>query len=62
MTEVINLNHKRKAKARTEKEKKASQNRIKFGRTSEEKNREKRKAERAKHLLEGHKLDSEENE
>lgn len=41
MTEVINLNKKRKAKTHTENEKKASQNRIKFGRTKEEKNKEK---------------------
>lgn len=62
MTEVINLNHKRKAKARSEKEKKASQNRVKFGRTKEEKNRETLHAERSRKLLEGHKLDSEEKE
>lgn len=62
MTEVINLNHKRKARARTEKEKRALQNRIKFGRTKEEKNREELNAKRAKQLLEGHKLNTEENE
>ncbi len=56
MTEVINLNKKRKAKAHTEKQKKASQNRIKFGRTQEEKNREKLNAKLAKQRLEGHKL------
>jgi hypothetical protein len=62
MTEVINLNQKRKAKARAGKEKKASENRIKFGRTKEEKNMEKLKARRAEQSLEGHKLETEENE
>jgi len=61
MTEVINLNSKRKAKARTEKEKKASQNRIKFGRTKAEKKIEKLNAKRAQQNLEGHKLEPEEN-
>ncbi len=61
MSEVINLNQKRKAKARTEKEKKASQNRTKFGRTKEEKNLEKRKAMQIEKHLEGHKLNSEDN-
>lgn len=62
MTEVINLNHKRKAKARTEKEKQASQNRVKFGRTKEEKKLEKLKAEKAERHLQGHKRESEEEE
>ncbi len=62
MTEVINLNKKRKAKARTENEKKASQNRIKFGRTKEEKTVEKLNAKRVEQRLEGHKLETEENE
>lgn len=57
MTEVINLNQKRKAKARTEKEKKAAQNRIKFGRTKQEKNLEKLDARRAEKHIQGHKLE-----
>ena len=60
MTEVINLNKKRKAKARSEKEKTAVQNRVKFGRTKEEKQAEKIKAERAEKLLLGHKRETEE--
>lgn len=60
MTEVINLNQKRKAKARTVKEKQASQNRIKFGRTKEEKLKEKLKTKQAQKHLEGHKLETEE--
>ena len=62
MSEVINLNQQRKAKGHAEKYKKASQNRVKFGRTKEEKNKEKQSAIRAKKLLEGHKLESEEGE
>lgn|GEM_PF-567389 len=57
MSEVINLNQKRKAKARTDKDKKASENRRKFGRTKEEKQKEKLEAERAERLLQGHKRD-----
>jgi hypothetical protein len=62
MAEVINLNRKRKAKSRIENEKKASQNRIKYGRTKQEKTIEKRNAKRVESHLEGHKLDTEENE
>lgn len=60
MTEVINLNKKRKAKARIEKEKHASANRIKFGRTKEEKQLEKFTAEKAVRHIEGHKQDTKE--
>ena len=59
MTDVINLHKKRKAKLRAEKEKKASENRVKYGRTKEEKQREKLKAERAEKLLQGHKRETE---
>lgn len=60
MTEIINLNKNRKAKARTDKEKKAAENRIKFGRTKEEKNAQKLKAERLERHLKGHKRETEE--
>jgi hypothetical protein len=62
MTEVINLNQKRKIKMRLEKETTASRNRIKFGRTKEEKNTEKLKAKRAEQSLEGHKIEPERDE
>jgi hypothetical protein len=62
MTEVINLNQQRKAKARTDKEKKASQNRAKFGRTKEEKKLEKLKAEKLERHVEGHKREPEGDE
>jgi hypothetical protein len=62
MVEVINLNKKRKARARTDNEKKAAQNRVNFGRTKDEKNLEKLNAKRAEQRLEGHKLETGENE
>jgi hypothetical protein len=60
MTDVINLNKARKAKSAIDKDKKAAQNRVKFGRTKEEKKLEKLKAERAAKLLQGHKRETEE--
>lgn len=60
MAEIINLKQRRKAKARVDKEKKAAENRIKFGRTKEEKKAEKQKAERAEQHIKGHKRDTEE--
>lgn len=60
MVDVINLNKKRKAKNRLEKEKKASENRIKFGRTKKEKQIEKQENERNERHLDGHKLEKKE--
>lgn len=57
MVEVINLNKKRKAKIRLEKEKKASENRIKFGKTKKEKLLEKQENDRNERHLNGHKLE-----
>lgn len=62
MAEVINLNKKRKAKLRLEKEKKASENRVKFGRTKKEKQIEKQANERSERHLDGHKLEKDEEE
>lgn len=62
MAEVINLKQQRKAKARTEKEKKASENRVKFGQTKAEKNKKKIESKRDEKLLEGHKRDKDEEE
>ncbi len=62
MVNVINLNKKRKAKIRLEKEKKASENRIKFGRTKKEKQLEKQENERNERHLDGHKLEKKEKE
>lgn len=57
MAEIINLNKKRKAKNRLDKEKQATENRIKFGRTKKEKLIEKQDKERNERHLDGHKLD-----
>lgn len=57
MTEIINLRKSRKAKGRAEAEAQAAENRVKFGRTKEDK----RSSEAAKRLderrLEGHRRD-----
>lgn len=58
--DVINLNKKRKTKNRLEKEKKASENRIKFGRTKKDKQIEKQDNERNERHLDGHKLEKNE--
>lgn len=60
MTEIINLNKKRKAKARVEKEKTAANNRVKFGRTKAEKQLEKAKTELAKRHIDGHERETDE--
>ncbi|HHL3492259.1 TPA: DUF4169 family protein [Legionella pneumophila] len=60
MVDIINLNKRRKAKARLEKEKKASENRIKFGRTKKEKQLGKQDSELSERHLDGHKLDKKE--
>ena len=60
MTQVINLQKKRKAKARTDKEKQAVENRVKFGRTKAEKQTEKLKSEILSRHIDGHKLDGDE--
>ncbi len=57
MADIINLNKKRKAKIRLDKEKTASENRIKFGRTKQEKQLEQKDKARDTHHLDGHKLD-----
>lgn len=62
MSNVINLRQKRKARIRTEKEIKAAENRLKHGRSKEEKQREKLLAEHAQRHLEGHKRETENNE
>ena len=62
MADIINLNKKRKAKARLVKEKKASENRIKFGRTKKEKQRDKLENERHERHLDGHQLEKKEDD
>ncbi|KTC90158.1 DUF4169 family protein [Fluoribacter dumoffii] len=62
MAEIINLNKKRKAKIRLEKEKRTSENRVKFGRSKKEKQLAKKENERSERHLDGHKLDKKEEE
>ncbi|RUR05372.1 DUF4169 family protein [Legionella sp. km772] len=61
MVDIINLNKKRKAKIRLEKEKTAAENRIKFGRTKKERQLEQLEKERDKRYLDGHKLENNES-
>ncbi|HEV7338585.1 MAG TPA: DUF4169 family protein [Bosea sp. (in: a-proteobacteria)] len=58
MAEIVNLRRARKAKARSEAEAQAAQNRIEFGRTKAE--RKLTEAEKALQAarLEGHRLDA----
>jgi hypothetical protein len=60
MADVINLRQQRKAKARTQKEKQAAENRALHGQTKAEKQKKKREKERAERLLDGHKRETEE--
>ncbi len=57
MANIINLNKKRKANNRLAKEKKAAENRIKFGRTKKERQIAKQESERDGRHLDGHKLE-----
>ncbi len=60
MSEIINLRQARKNKGRSEKDKKAEQNRLLFGRTKSEKHRDEKESERASKHLDGHKRDKDE--
>ncbi|STX51787.1 Uncharacterised protein [Legionella busanensis] len=60
MVNIINLNKKRKAKVRLAKEKKAAENRIKFGRTKKEKQLEKQNNIHDRRHLDNHKLEEKE--
>jgi hypothetical protein len=60
MAEIINLRQARKNKARAEKEARAEQNRISFGRTKAEKKVTKAEQDLASSRLEAHKRDPDE--
>jgi hypothetical protein len=62
MADIINLNKKRKAKARLAKEAKAAENRIKFGRTKHEKQAAKLENNRDERQLNEHLLDRKNDE
>ena len=53
MADILSLSKARKAKARTAKEQAAAENRVKFGRTKAEKQREAALAEIAQKRLDG---------
>lgn len=57
MGEIVNLNRVRKAKAKVEREIQAAENRVKFGRTKEEKKKSRAEDEAKARLLDGHKLE-----
>lgn len=57
MVEIVNLRMARKARARTEAEQKAAQNRAKFGRTKAEKVAERAETERVTKMLDGARRD-----
>ncbi len=58
MTEIINLNKKRKEKRRAQDEARAVQNRLKHGRTKHEKQLDKMKTELRDRQLQGHKRET----
>jgi hypothetical protein len=57
VSEPVNLNRYRKAKARADKSARAEVNAAKFGRTKAEREAEARRAEKAARDLDGHKRD-----
>lgn len=59
MSDPVNLNKFRKAKAKAEKTQKAKENRAKFGRTKAEKQLDKARAEKLAKLTEAHRLKDE---
>ncbi|WP_404285866.1 DUF4169 family protein [Microvirga sp. RSM25] len=60
MAEIINLRQARKQKARAEKEARANENRVAFGRTKAEKNLSQAERDLAKSRLDSHKRDDDE--
>ena len=58
MSEPVNLNKFRKAKAQVEKQTQADANAAKFGRTKAEKNQQAQTTNNVVRLLDGHKLDT----
>jgi hypothetical protein len=60
MAEIINLRQARKQTARAEKEARANENRVAFGRTKAEKNLSQAEQDLAKSRLDSHKRDDDE--
>jgi len=59
--DIINLNRFRKEKARAERASIAEENRVRFGRTRAQKAVDRISAEKARHHLDGHRRDDEED-
>ncbi len=59
MSTPVNLNRFRKSRDRAEKDAKAEENRVKFGRTKAEKQLDKAAEDKARRHLDGHKRDKE---
>ena len=57
MSEIVNLNKARKARARADKKARAGANAVKFGRTKTEKSLDKAKAKKARTDLDAHRRD-----
>ena len=57
MAEIVNLRQARKAKVRTEREKRAEQNRVIHGRSKADRERDAKIAGRSVAFLDGHRLD-----
>jgi Domain of unknown function (DUF4169) len=54
---IVNLNQCRKKRRRAEVEERAKENRIRFGRSKEQRNHEAREDERARKEIDGKRLD-----
>ncbi|MFN0264269.1 DUF4169 family protein [Tepidamorphus sp. 3E244] len=61
MAEIVNLNRFRKQKARAEKDAKAEQNRVKFGRTRDEKEQARAEDDIAARRLSAHRRDADDD-
>lgn len=61
MAEIVNLRRARKAKARTEAEKKAADNRVAFGRSKAEKTLAKVEKEQSARFIDGHRREPHED-
>ena len=57
MAEIVNLKNFRKSRARAESEAKAAENRVRFGRTRDERDRKAFEEQRARRELEGNKIE-----
>jgi Domain of unknown function (DUF4169) len=57
--DIVNLRRARKAKARAEREKKAADNRLTFGRTKHEKAQTKDERDRATRAIDSHRRETE---